>query len=229
GFPAGVRHVFCFAYYVRSAQPTGTLIVRAKPTRAVGYPQRFTFDASPSYAPDKRIMLASSGAPADATLVRAAGGKPGQVVARVPVGWRLADLSCARSGSGASLATVDLASATATVTLAPGEIVTCTFTFDPPATATGLTLRVYTDRAGGTFGLTVDGDGGPRTLSAAPTGDGSAVLATGAELGTLTPGRYTVTLKPPSGDAAVWSLAGVFCGAEVKPDGLTAQVTLPIG
>jgi hypothetical protein len=228
GFPAGVRHVFCFAYYVQSAKPTGTLIVRAKPTRALGYAQRFTFDASPSYAPDKRITLASAGAPADASLVRTAGGAPSQIVARVPVGWRLADLSCAKTGSGASVATTDLATATANVTLSPGEIVACTYTFDPPVTATGLTLRVYTDRAGGTFGLTLDGDGGARTLSASPAGDGSAALATGADLTTLTPGQYTVTLTPPGGQADVWSLTGVYCGAEVKPDGLTATLTLAI-
>ena len=69
GFPAEVRHVFCFAYYVQSAAPAGTLIVRTKPTRALGYPQRFTYDAGNSYSPGKRLTVASTGNPVDVSLV----------------------------------------------------------------------------------------------------------------------------------------------------------------
>jgi hypothetical protein len=227
GFPAGVRHVFCFAYYVRGAPPAGTLIVRAKATRPVGYPQRFTFDASPSYTADKQIVLASAGEPADAALTRTAGGAGNRIVARVPAGWRVTDLTCTRSGAGKSTVSADRATATAQVTLAAGEIVTCSYAFEPPATTPGLSVRVYSDLAGATFGVSVNGDGGPRSLQAAPAGDGSAVLATGADLSALNPGQYTVTLSPPGAESSLWSLAGVTCnGADVKPDGLVTTITV---
>jgi hypothetical protein len=230
GFPAEIRHVFCFAYYVQSAAPAGTLIVRTKPTRAVGYPQRFAYDASASYSADKRLTVATSGNPVDVSLVRTAGGLPSRIAAQPPAGWRLSDLSCSKSGAGQSLTATDPVQGTADVTLAPGEVVTCTFTFDPPVVTAGLAVRVFSDLAGGTFGVTVNGDGGPRQLQAAPAGDGSAADATGADLTTLTPGQYTISISPPEGQSPLWSLATVTCnGGDVKPNGPVATVQLAIG
>jgi hypothetical protein len=230
GFPAEIRHVFCFAYYVQSAAPAGTLIVRTKPTRAVGFPQRFTYDAGNSYTADKQLTVATTGNPVDVSLVRTAGGLPSRITAHPPAGWRLSDLSCSKSGAGQSLTATDPVQGTADVTLAPGEVVTCTFTFDPPVVVAGLAVRVFSDLAGGTFGVTVNGDGGPRQLQAAPGGDGSAADATGADLSTLTPGQYTISISPPDGQSTLWSLATVTCnGADVKPNGLVATVQLAIG
>ncbi|MGI5247250.1 prealbumin-like fold domain-containing protein [Dactylosporangium sp. CA-139066] len=229
GFPAGTRHVFCFAYYVKGAPAPGTLIVRARTTRAPGYPQRFAFDASPSYNRDQRISVDTS---TDATFVRSSGGQPSTIASRTPPGWTLADLGCTKSGAGQSLATTDVPTGRATVTLAPGEIVTCTFTYAPPAVPPGLTLLLYSDSPGGAFNLSVaDPAGGPpRLLSATPTGDGSASTAAGADLGTLLPGSYAVTLTPPAGDAAAWSLAGAACGDQtLKPDNMTVTVVVPAG
>ncbi|MEV6925949.1 hypothetical protein AB0M46_15850 [Dactylosporangium sp. NPDC051485] len=226
GFPSGARHVFCFAYYVKGAQPTGTLVVRARTTRAPGYPQRFAFDASPSYAADHRVVVDTA---TDATFVRSSGGQPGTVVARPPAGWTLADLACAKSGAGQSLTTTDVPTGQATVTLAPGETVTCTFTFDPPPSPPGMTLRLYSDSPGGAWGLSVaDPAGGPpRQLSATAAGDGSATVATGTDLSLLLPGAYAVTLTPPAGDAAAWKLTGAGCGdKELKPDSMTVTVTV---
>ncbi|GAA3276138.1 hypothetical protein GCM10020218_023810 [Dactylosporangium vinaceum] len=226
GFPSGARHVFCFAYYVKAAQPTGTLIVRARTSANPGYPQRFTFNVSSSYAADKRVV---ADAKTDATLVRSAGGAAGTVVADTPAGWTLADVGCTKTGAGRSLATADVPTGTVAVTLSPGEVVTCTFTFTPPPSPVGLTLRVYSDRAGGPFQLAVadPAGGAPRHLTATATGDGSASVATGDDLGALLPAAYAVTLTPPAGDAAAWSLTGVGCGdQELKPEGLTVTVNV---
>ncbi|GAA2367622.1 prealbumin-like fold domain-containing protein [Dactylosporangium salmoneum] len=226
GFPSGARHVFCFAYYVKGAQPTGTLVVRARTTRAPGYPQLFAFDASPSYAADHRVVVDTA---TDATFVRSSGGRPGTVVAHPPAGWTLADLGCAKSGAGQSLTTTDVPSGQATVTLAPGETVTCTFTFDPPPSPAGMTLRLYSDSPGGAWSLAVadPAGGSPRQLSATAAGDGSAAVATGSDLSLLLPGAYAVTLTPPAGDAAAWKLAGAGCGdKELKPDNMTVTVTV---
>jgi hypothetical protein len=229
GFPAEVRHVFCFAYYVRSAAPSGTLIIRAKPTRQLGYPQRFSFDASPSYTPDKKVSLVSSGDAVDATLVRTAGGVPGRIVGHAPDGWRLSDLSCSKSGAGQSVALTDVTLGTADVTTAPGEVVTCTYTFDPPVTVAGLAVRVWSDLAGGAFGVTVNGDGGPRQLQAAPGGRGDAADATGADLSALTPGQYTIAIAPPAGESSAWSLSAAACnGTGLKADGLVLTIQLAI-
>ncbi|MEV8513908.1 hypothetical protein [Dactylosporangium sp. NPDC051484] len=226
GFPSGARHVFCFAYYVKAAPATGTLVVRARTTRSPGYPQRFTFDASPSYAPDRRVTIDNA---TDATFVRSSGGQPDTIVSRTPPGWTLADLGCAKSGAGHSLVAADVPTGQATVTPAPGEIVTCTFIYTPPPSPPGLTLRLYSDSPGGAFGLSVaDPSGGAsRQLSAAPPGDGSAAVATGADLGALPPGAYAVALTAPAGESALWSLAGVGCGdQELKPDGMAVTVNV---
>ncbi|GAA4247522.1 hypothetical protein ACFQZ5_42255 [Dactylosporangium darangshiense] len=229
GFPAGTRHVFCFAYYVKGAPATGTLIVRARTTHPVGYPQRFAFDASPSYTLAKQISIDAAN---DATFVRSSGGQPSTIISRTPPGWTLTDLGCTKSGAGQSLAATDVPTGQATVTMAPGEIVTCTFTYAPPPSPAGLTLRLYSDSPGGAFNLSVaDPAGGPpRLLSATPAGDGSAPAATGADLGTLPPGAYAVTLTPPTGDAAAWRLAGAGCGdQELKPENLTVTVVVAAG
>ncbi|GAA3225306.1 hypothetical protein GCM10010532_057510 [Dactylosporangium siamense] len=230
GFPAGARHVFCFAYYVRSAQAPGTLVVKARTATPVGYPQRFAFDASASYTADKRIYADTT---TDATLVRSSGGSPGTVVSRTPAGWTLTDLTCAKSGAGRSLTATDVPTGTATVTLAAGEVVTCTFTYTPPVAPAGLTLRLFGDAPGGAFNVSVASGGGadpPRLLQAAPGGDGSAVVATGADLSTLLPGAYPVTLTAPAGEAAAWALAGASCaGTELKPEGLSVTVLVAAG
>jgi hypothetical protein len=227
GFPAGSRHIFCFAYYVRSAGDAGTLVVRAKPTRKVGHPQRFTFEAGASYTSDKTLTVESSGEPADATLVRTAGVAQ-RVTARVPAGWRLASLTCTKTGAGKSSVNTEPTSGRADVTLAAGEIVTCTYGYEPPAAAPGVTLRVYSDvSSAAPFGITVDGEGGQRSLSAAPRGDGSSVVATGASLVGLTPAKYTVAVSPPAADAGLWTLAGMTCdGTDVRTEGLTGSVTV---
>ncbi|WP_238008069.1 hypothetical protein KZZ52_05005 [Dactylosporangium sp. AC04546] len=227
GFPAGTRHVFCYGYYVKGAQPTATLVVRARTTQPPGYPQRFAFDASPSYNADKRVSV---DAVTDATFVRSAGGAPNTVVSRTPAGWTLSDVACTASGGGRSQTATDLPTGSATVTLSAGETVICTFTYAPPASPPGLTLRVFSDHAGGQFGLSVGGDGGPRALTASPAGDGSAAAATGADLGALLPGAYPVTVTAPAGDASSWSLTGAACGqTELKPEGMTVTVMVAAG
>jgi hypothetical protein len=232
GYPAGTRHIFCFAYYVRGAE-SGTLTVRVRPSRQHGYPQRFTFASNIGYTGSGELTVDSAGKQADASFVRAARTDAYDMQARLPDGWRLADLACAASrGSGAakSKATTDAAAGKASVTLAAGETVICTYTVDPPAVQPGLTVRVHSDGGGGSFGVTVDGPGGQRALTAEPKGDGSAVLAGGADLSGLAAGAYTLTVAPPAADAAAWSLAGMTCnGADIKAQGLAAKVSLGDG
>lgn len=97
GFPAGVQHVLCYAYYVRGPVQQGTVVVKARATRAIGYQQRFAFTSSFGYAPNGAFALTSQGDTAETSFVRAAGTRQ-QVTAATPAGWRLTSLACATTG-----------------------------------------------------------------------------------------------------------------------------------
>jgi hypothetical protein len=234
GFAAGVRHAYCYAYYVRGATATGTLTVKLRTSKAVGYPQRIPFASTLSQSGTFALTADSS----ETAFVRLSG-QPYRVEPQLPAGWQLADASCA-----ASSAQVDQASGRAEVTLVAGENVTCSYVVTPPAAPAGLTLRVFTEGGAGTVGLAVasaagspsGGAGGAAsgpvslTLSAAPRGDGSAATATGANLGGLPAGQYRVTVAFPTADASQWSLAGAACnGSPVSPRDRTVDVTVGTG
>jgi hypothetical protein len=233
GFPDGVRHVFCFAYYVRDTARAGTLVVRVRPTRPLGYPQRFAFTSNASYAAEGRFAVATAADPVDATFVRLPASEPYTVQARLPDGWRLAELTCAASrpgGTATSTAGADPGTASASVALAAGDTVTCTFSIEPPPAPPGLSVRVFSDGGGATFAIGVEGAGSTLPLTAGPAGDGSAAPATGSDLTALPAGRYTVAVTPPAADSALWTLSGAACaGADVGVDGLTAAVTVAAG
>jgi hypothetical protein len=231
GYPTGVRHVFCFAYYVR-ATATGTLTVKLRTSRAVGYPQRIPFASTLSQSGAFALTADSS----ETSFVRLSG-EPYRLQPQLPAGWGLEDATCA-----ASSAKVDPATGRADVTLVAGENVTCAYVLAPPAAPAGLTLRAFADGGAGAFALTVAGASGnpsggtggsgalSATLTAAPRGDGSAVAATGADLSGLPAGQYTVTVTFPATDASQWSLAGAACnGTPVSPRERTVAVTVGAG
>jgi hypothetical protein len=231
GFPAGARHAYCYAYYVRGATATGTITVKLRTSKAVGYPQRIPFGSTLSQSGTFALTADSS----ETAFVRLSG-QPYRVEPQLPAGWQLADASCA-----ASSAQVDRAGR-AEVTLVAGENVTCSYVVTPPAAPAGLTLRAFTEGGGGTVGLTVasaagspsggTGASGPVSLAltAVPRGDGSAVAATGANLSALPAGQYRVTVAVPTADASQWSLAGAACnGSPVPPRDRTIDVTVGAG
>ena len=226
GFPAGTRHVFCFAYYVRSPPGAAALVVRQEVTRRLGVPQRFPFTSDASYRPGGLFTLTTAGDPVSATFVRAAGG-PYPVTARLPEGWRLASVTCA-SRSGQSSAAVS--EATATVTLAAGDLMTCTYTAEPPGAGAGaLTLRAVTSGAVGAVTFAVSGAAGTRRQAATTAAEDSATVASGDDLAGLPAGGYAVTVTPPSG-AGRWGLSAVVCdGERVAADGWTVNVPIADG
>jgi len=232
GYPSGARHVFCYAYYVRGATATGTLTIKLRTSKAVGYPQRVPFASSLSQSGSFALTADSS----ETSFVRLSG-EAHRLQPQLPAGWQLADATCA-----ASTAQVDQASGRADVTLVAGENAICSYVLTPPAAPPGLTLRVYAEGGSGTFGLAVaSATGGPSggtggsgpaglSLTAEPRGDGSAVTATGADLGGLAAGQYTVTATFPAADASQWSLAGAACnGSPVSPRERAVAVTVGAG
>jgi len=224
GYPAGVRHVFCFAFYIKPRPGIGALVVRQEVTRKLGYPQRFGFTSSASYARGGIVELITSGDPVSTTLVRAAGNYA--VAGQLPAGWRLVELSCASTRPGASTWTIT--DATATVVLGAGDVVTCKYVAEPPATAaTGLTLRVVSSGGLGGFGFAVAAPPGPLRQTATTSIEDNATAATGDDLTGLPPGAYPITATTPAGP---WSLVAVVCnGTAVAFSGLAATVTLSAG
>jgi hypothetical protein len=240
-FPAGVRHVFCFAYYVREAPPAGTVVVRAAVSRPVGYPEPLHFTSDLSKASGGGFDLAAAtGSGSSTTFVRpatAAGGAPYTVTAQPPAGWTVPAVSCAATrAGGAPTSAATAAGASVTVALAAGETVTCTYTLTPPPPGR-LTARVVSENGVGAFSVGVAGPAagpvsppGGFVLSAATTAERQPVTAGGVDLAGLPDGGYTVAVAPPADDAAAWDLASVTCDGTPAPvSGMTATVTLNPG
>ncbi len=221
-FPSGIRHVFCYAYYVKNPGDPGIVTIRMSLTKPVGYPQKLPFRSDLSLAPEGRFAL--TGDAATASFTRVAGSYT--VLAQPPTGWRVADLSCV----GSDKATVDVPAGKVTIALAARDTVTCTYSIEPPPAGTGLTLRVFTGGVPAAFGLAVDGAGGRQSAAAVTTAEPNAVTATGTDLSGLSAGPYTVTVTPPAAEAATWALTGAACnGRPVRVTGMAVRLDLVAG
>jgi hypothetical protein len=170
-FPAGSTHVFCFAYYVQPPPRSGTITVVKHVSDPPNATQTFPFRGNLSFNPGGVFSLTvRNGANDSFTQVRAET-RPGDPLwsftEDVPDGWHVQDISCV-SQTGGSVTTASIATGTATVNLAAGDHVTCTYTdsLTPPPPGT-LHITKTTLGGVGTFGYTVT-----------PVGGGSAVEAT---------------------------------------------------
>ena len=107
GYPAGAKHVFCYAYYVVPPPTSGTIVVRKvvdDPTATAT--QSFGFQGDISYTPDGTFAIAASaGKPGSATFYRAAGQTWSWRELDLP-GWMQVGLSCT-SQTGASQTRTD--------------------------------------------------------------------------------------------------------------------------
>ena len=128
-FPAGTEHVFCYAYYVKPPPTSGTIVIRKEVSPGVNSDETFTFGGNISFNASGTFDLnVKDGKPASATFFRAAG-QVWTIREQVPDGWDLTDLECSRTGS--STIAIDKKTATATIGLAAGDKVTCTYTDKP--------------------------------------------------------------------------------------------------
>ncbi len=224
GFPSGVRHVFCFAYYVTPPPTSGTIVI-SKVVRGGDAPsaESFPFTGNLSFNQNGAFALvAGPGKPAQQTFIRAqthAGEAPWSAQEIVPPNWKLGALSCA-SQNGHSTTSADLGTATASITLAPEDTVTCTYVdeFVPPPG--GLTIRKLTLGGTGrfTFAAAPPAGGAPTDAVAETHEQGLAVDADPSPL-SLAPGAYRLSETSPADSAAGrWSLSSVNCdGQELAP------------
>jgi uncharacterized repeat protein (TIGR01451 family) len=229
-YPAGVTHVFCFAYYVKPSPTSGTIVIRKEVDGLPGVSESYPFDGNVSYEPGGVFSLdVEDGQPAEERFFRAAtgSGEPWRVREREAVDWRLAELGCT-SRDGSSSFTTSVANREAQITLGGGDLVTCTYLnrYEPPPR--GLALRKITLGGIGSFGFEVTPAGGGESSRAEATTQEEevAVDANPSSLD-LDPGTYEVTEELPSSDRGRWELTGVQCEGKKRRNIATTEITLP--
>lgn len=216
-FPAGTRHMFCYAYYVTPAPSSGTIVIRKQVTGSQAA-ESFRFTGNLSFNPDGVFDLsAAEDAPASIEFVRAEtrpGDAPWTVVEDAREGWTLSGLGCT-SQSGSSTVT-DLQARRVQISLVAGDTVTCTFRnrLTPPVGA--LALRKVTRDGTGTFAFAVSDERGDivarrRLTTRSPGGVGAVRVIR------LEPGRYRISERRPTTDQGVWRLSGVSCNGAPRP------------
>ncbi len=229
-YPTGATHVFCFAYYIKPPPTSGTIVVRKEVTGSTAT-QTFPFKGNISFTPDQSFSLdVENGKPAAMTFYRAEtkpGEAPWSFAESVPPDWRLTSITC-DSATGGSTTHTDLASAAASVKLAPGDVVTCTYTDAPIPLGLGTLTIAKTTQAGiGKFGYTITSaaGGSATTASATTTRPGTEVLAS-PSLITLEPGRYEIAESLPTASRGHWRLTGVECNGVELPAASPVSVTI---
>ncbi len=140
----------------------------------------------------------------------------------VPAGWRLAGINCVDPTGGT---TVNLPGKTATVDLAVGETVTCTFgNTKVAAPATGA-IRITKTTTGGDASFPFSTTGAGLTGFTLATSGG---VSPTRSFTSLAPGTYTVSEAVPPG----WALTGITCTdptGDTTAAGSTATITLAAG
>lgn len=237
--PNPTSHAFCFAYYVRPAPTSGTIIVRKRMEVPPGVPapppQTVPFTGNVSYAPDPdhpndpnhNVFTVRSGVSSAAveagqtTFYRAAGTMTwGFAEQAPPAGTEFAGVSCTKNG--ASSVTTDQGARSAAVLLAPSDVVVCTFT--NRVTPKGkLVVRKVTFGDVGSFTFTVNGR---PSLHATTTEEGVPA----ASPDQLDPGVYKIAEEPKPSARGTWKLESLVCGDhEISPPSPAAIVVPAAG
>jgi uncharacterized repeat protein (TIGR01451 family) len=226
-YPLGVRHVFCYAYYVTPPPSSGRIVIR-KEVDAPGdvAAHDFHFEGNLSYNAGGEFTLnAAPGRAASATFYRA-GGTTWRVREVPEPGWALEALPCT-SQTGASTTSMPAGSTEVSVALAAGDTVTCTFRngLEPPPS--GLTLGKVTFGSAGTTDFRVGGD--PGIFDAALDTPEPGVAAY-VSLPPIPSSEYRISEQPRDLPGGRWQRRGVRCGGRtVEDDSDPIVVTPPPG
>ncbi|GAA4051674.1 hypothetical protein GCM10022248_18570 [Nonomuraea soli] len=212
-FPSGRTHVFCYYYAVTPPPQAGTIVVRKEIVGGGSDEHTVGLHGNVSYNPGGGFQIdATPGDPGDITFNRAEtlpGDDPWEFEEDPVPGWTLDSLTCV-SADGTS--TSDVTGAKASITLAAGDTVTCTYVnrrvFD-----TGITVYKRTlDGVGGPFPITVERpDSTVTDLGAVETAEEGVPVEAG-EVTEAEAGDYVVTetLPPPTAHG-YWTAVGMEC------------------
>lgn len=220
GVTNGARHMYCYAYYVDTAEKSGTIVVR-KVVPQGGAGVSFGFGGDLSFTQNGDFTLAAGGSQ---SFIRAAG-ETWTVSENNPVApFELTGLACT-SNNSLSLINTNLATRTASIRLGVADTVTCTYTNEAKPKAK-LTVYKVSNGALGTFGFDVSKDStslysGETTVSEL----GTETLVTSQPA--LAPGNYKITeTSLPSTPGGNWDDPTISCvdssGAAVATSGSVA-------
>ena len=220
-FPSGVRHVFCYGYYVEPPPTTGVITIKKQ---VIGAPDgtnpAFPFSGSISFNPNG-FRLSNGGS----MVFYRAGGSTWNVTEGSVPNYSLDSLSCqaVNPAGGPGDSTFNISGSTAAIHLTPLEHVTCVYTnrYVPPPG--GLTITKITDGGVGSFSYAVDPAAGGSSQHVTATTTEPGVPADAApSLTALAPGHYTINEQQPSSPDGRWHLDSVVC------DGTSHSTTAPV-
>jgi uncharacterized repeat protein (TIGR01451 family) len=224
-FPTGVRHVFCYAYYVKPPPTTGVITIEKQVTGLpAGANPAFPFNGSISFDPTG-FQLTNGGS---MTFYRAGGSS--WTVTEGPVdNYTVASLVCVNA-AGSPVSTFDISGGTATINLAALGNVTCTYTNQYVPPPGGLTIRKITRGGVGqfTFDVTPVGGGAGHRVTATTTQQNVPVNAL-PSLVDLAPGTYTIDEHTPVTHKGDWNLDSVSCNNVTRATTHSFQVTIVSG
>jgi uncharacterized repeat protein (TIGR01451 family) len=230
-YPSGTDHVFCYAYYVRPPPTSGTIVIRKDVDSPPDANETFAFDGNLSFNGNGIFnLVVKNGKPASATFFRAAG-QDWTVRELVPDGWDLTSLVCTAEQEGESSIEVNEKTATATIGLAAGDKVTCTYK-DKPRPADGqLFLRKISRDGVGSFGFDVTPVGGGKVRSTTIVTREPDVPVDARDPIKLPPGRYRIDEDLPDGQGGRWKLTEANCNGITRgrKKGSAIEVTIEPG
>ncbi|WP_041730972.1 prealbumin-like fold domain-containing protein [Conexibacter woesei] len=211
-FPSGVRHVFCYAYYVTPPPSSGTIVIRKEVRGANATSETFGYGGNISYnAGGAFDLTAGPDRPDSITFFRAetrAGDPPWTAVENVPAGWALTGIECS---NGASVVATDLAARRVSIQLAAGDTVTCTYVNRPQPVRAGLLVRKITEGGVGSFDFRVRDANGGRTIGSRAIRTTREGVPAGSGPLTIQPGRYELSERLPVSPLGVWRRVGASC------------------
>lgn len=195
-FPAGVRHVFCYAYYVDQTPAPGRITI-AKQVTGPSEGVAFGFGGNVSYNPGGAFSLKDG----QSISFERQAGQTWTVTENDASPYSLRDIMC----TGGADVTIDLAQRGVEIVLGAGEDVRCTFVNALSPTAS---LEVYkiSENGIGSFSGDITGPNGySDTWSATTTGQGTPVK--GFDDSEIFSGTYRLSESVPTD----WTMT-VACG-----------------
>jgi hypothetical protein len=221
-FPSGISHLFCYAYYVVSPPRSGTIVIR---DRVEGDP----VGADPAFAFSGNV----SSSPGGFTLKRGqriafhhGAGATWKVTESAVAHYRLKSVDCTSTTGASTVSTLSTGDLTASVALAAGDTVNCTFVNRWVPTVGDLTIFNTTFGGVGSFRFIVEPyNDDPTLVSASSSRIGVPVQALPERnLALLATKPYFIEELRPADRAGRWTLVSAEC------DGTPRKVRdMPLG